>query len=358
MKIVNPLYDNAFKYLMQNDRIAKLMLSIILDADVEELQLSQQETVVPDTKRHLTLFRLDFKALIKHADGTKQKVLIELQKSKYETDIQRFRTYLGMNYMKPELEKDQFGKDQKKSYPIITIYILGYKIAEIPYLAVTVNRTVINSVSKQPVEINSDFVNQLTHLSHILQIRRLPDKRQSKLEKFLVFFNQTWITEHKYILDLHDVPAEFEDIAQYLQAPVMDEEFRRQLEAEEEIDTIFDNQEAKYLQQIAQAQSEAEEERRQKEEERRQKEEALAKEKEERRQKEEALAKEKEERRQKEEALATEKEALAKEKEALEKEKEKSIKWALKMLKYNEPIEEIMRETGLSLEESERLDPK
>jgi len=82
---------------------------------------------------------------------------------------------------------------------------------------------------------------------------------------------------------------------------------------------------------------------------------ALAKEK-------EALAKEKEERRQKEEALAKEKEALAKEKEALAKEQEARrqkeearIKLAQKMLKYGEPIEDIMQETSLSREEIEKL---
>jgi len=62
-----------------------------------------------------------------------------------------------------------------------------------------------------------------------------------------------------------------------------------------------------------------------------------------------------EERRQKEEALAKEKEAIAKEKEALANEKEKSIKLALKMLKYKEPIDDIISETGLSREEIENL---
>ena len=119
MKIVNALYDNAFKYLMENNRLAKKVLSVILDQEIEELTLGQQETVVSDDKRYLTLFRLDFIALIKEADGTKKKVLIELQKSKFETDIQRFRTYLGSHYIKAD-EVKKIGKtSQKISYPII-----------------------------------------------------------------------------------------------------------------------------------------------------------------------------------------------------------------------------------------------
>jgi DNA-directed RNA polymerase specialized sigma24 family protein len=259
MQIVNPLYDKAFKYLMENERLAKKVISVILDEEIDELHLSQQETVVPDTKHQLTLFRLDFKAIIRKPDGTRHKVLIELQKSKFDTDIKRFRAYLGSNYLKTEIEKSLSGEEIKSSYPIITIYILGYPIEDIPYLAVTVNPNVINSINKEPVQIKSDFIQQLSHRSHILQVRRLPEERKSRLEKFMVLFNQAWCTEHKYIIDLHDVPKEFEEIARHLQKPVLDEEFRRQLEGEEELDEIFDKQESKYLKQIEEAKHREEE---------------------------------------------------------------------------------------------------
>jgi len=257
MKIINPLYDKAFKYLMENNKFAKKVLSVILDVDVEEVTLGQQETLLPDEKRGLTLFRLDFKAVIKEADGTRKKVLIELQKSKYSTDIQRFRNYLGANYMtkkKDEVDESSVAEakppEYKSIYPIITIYILGYNLDDLPYMAVTVNRDIINSVSKEKIEIKSFFIEHLTHQSHIIQVRRLPDERRTRLEKFLVLFNQAWCTDESYILDLQDIPDEFKDIAKYLQGPTMDDDFRRHLEAEEELDTIFDEQEARYLKQI------------------------------------------------------------------------------------------------------------
>jgi hypothetical protein len=34
MKIANPLYDHAFKYLMSNDKLARKVLSVILDKEV------------------------------------------------------------------------------------------------------------------------------------------------------------------------------------------------------------------------------------------------------------------------------------------------------------------------------------
>ena len=67
--------------------------------------------------------------------------------------------------------------------------------------------------------------------------------------------------EQKYILDLQEVPEGFEDIAEYLQRPLQEEEIRAKLRAEEEVEAIFAQQEADK----AYYKRTAEEERRQKE---------------------------------------------------------------------------------------------
>ena len=297
MRIVNPLYDTAFKYLMQNEKFARRVLSVILDVEVEEVHLSQQETVYPDEKRHLTLFRLDFKALIKEPDGTKKTILIELQKSKYKTDIQRFRHYLGSAYMdKPR--KDIVAEEKMQYvgiYPIVTIYILGYNLDELPYMAVTVNREVIDAATKEKIEVESFFIEHLTHQSHIIQVRRLPEQRRTRLENFMVLFNQAWVTETRSILDLEELPKEFEDLATYLHGPVADAQFLRNLDAEEELDAIFDDQESRYLM------------------------------------------------------------AVIEKEEAERREQEVKIKLAIKMEKYGEPLDEIIKETGLTKNEIEKL---
>ena len=297
MKIINPLYDKAFKYLMENNKFAKKILSVILDVEVEEVNLENQETTLPYSyaTQKLTLFRLDFKANIKEADGTRKTVLIELQKSKFSTDIQRFRSYLGANYLAKPKDKNLVSEpivEYESPYPIITIYILGYSLDDLPYMAVTVNRNIINAVSKEKIDVKSFFIEHLTHQSHIIQIRRLPEKRRTLLEKFLVLFNQAWCTEEGYILDLQEVPKEFVDIANYLQSPLLDENFRRNLEAEEQLDYIFGQQEANFLKKIAEAEKREQEaekreqlEKFQKEEERRQKEEECRQKEEERKQK-------------------------------------------------------------------------
>ncbi|MEM0992883.1 MAG: hypothetical protein AAGI49_07585 [Bacteroidota bacterium] len=254
MKIINPLYDYAFKYLMQNNRIAKKVLSTLLECEVEELTVEQQEIVAVDDTKGLKLYRLDFSATIINESGEKQKVLIELQKSKLPTNELRFRTYLGENYLKKETKKKEDGTEEFFIYPIISIYILGYKVTDIPYLAISIDNRITNTVTKEEVAIESDFIELLTHKTRIIQIRRLSEERRTQLEKFLTLFNQAWTSDPRYIIDLKEVPEGFEDVAKYLQGPVQDEEFRNRLKGEEELDLIFAKQDAD----LAKARQEAE----------------------------------------------------------------------------------------------------
>jgi len=262
MQIANPLYDHAFKYLMSNDRLARKVLSVILEKEVLELELSQQEVVVEDAERHFTLYRLDFKALIEDENGRRETVLIELQKSKLPTNVLRFRNYLGLAYA--QKTKPQYPEQQKNNslLPIISIYILGYNVQDIPVVAIKIDRRIMDMAKKEEMHIESDFIDLLTHTCYVLQVRRLPEQRRSRIEQFLTLFNQAWVMEHKYIIDLKEVPEEFGDIAAYLQRPLQEEEIRAKLRAEEEVETIFAMQEAEKAQLI----NLLEEERRQKEE--------------------------------------------------------------------------------------------
>lgn len=267
MKIVNPLFDLAFKFLMEKEKYARKVLSVILDQEVVELQIGQQESVWPSPAKQLSYFRLDFKAVIRQADGTQQQVLVEVQKSKTPGDIQRFRNYIGASYMSikdvdviTEPPPEYYG-----SYPLIAIYMLGYNMPEIPYMAVRVNRDVVDAVSKKKVQVKSSFIDHLTHEAYIIQVRRLPERRRSRLEQLLTLFNQAWCTGHEFILDLQEVPEEFEEMAMYLQGPLIDEQSRRNLAFEEEIRGILDSrdellhQNKTLIRQIAAAEKQIEE---------------------------------------------------------------------------------------------------
>jgi len=171
-----------------------------------------------------------------------------------------------------------------------------------------------------------------------LQVRRLPKQRRSRIERFLTLFNQAWVMEQKYILDLQEVPEGFEDIAEYLQRPLQEEDIRAKLRAEEEVEALFAQQEAEN----AYYKRTAEEERRQKEEARAREEEAKAREEEERRQKEEERRQKEEERRQKEQAL--------------EQAREARIKLARLLLRSGMSVKDAALETGLSEDELSELD--
>ncbi|MBK8809101.1 MAG: hypothetical protein IPO21_21740 [Bacteroidales bacterium] len=141
MKIINPLYDNAFKYLMDNEQIAKMVLSIILGETVLSLQSKPQETqLFTDTTRKTA--RYDFKAIIRGNDNLERTILIELQKYKHPDPIMRFREYLAENYRKEETIITSSGEEQKQALPIVTIYILGYQITQADILALQVGRHV------------------------------------------------------------------------------------------------------------------------------------------------------------------------------------------------------------------------
>ena len=47
MEIANPIYDAAFKYLMQDDRAARLLVGRIAEMEVESLELRPQERATP-----------------------------------------------------------------------------------------------------------------------------------------------------------------------------------------------------------------------------------------------------------------------------------------------------------------------
>ena len=315
MKIANPLYDHAFKYLMSNDRLAKKVLSVILEKEVLELELQPQEVVIEDELRRFTLYRLDFKATIRDENGRREKVLIELQKSKLPTNVLRFRNYLGLAYMQKNAALP--GKNTERDVlPIISIYILGYNVQDIPVMAVRVNHKITDLSRQAELDIRSDFIDLLNHTSYVLQVRRLPPERQSRIERFMTLFNQAWVKEKGYILDLEDVPQEFKDIAEYLQKPLLENDIQEKLRAEEEVQLMFAEQEAKTeeLQTLAT----------------------------------EALAQKEEERKQKEEAL-TQKE------KALRKAHETTLKMARLLLQSGISPEDVARETGLSADELSTL---
>lgn len=226
---------------MSNEKLAREVLSAILEKDVLYVQLSQQEVVIADEERMFTMSRLDFKARIRDENGREEMVLIELQKSKLPTNLLRFRTYLGMSYSNRHSQSED---TRETLLPIITIYILSYNIEDIPVMAAKVGRRVTDMSSREELPIKSDFIELLTQDCYVLQGHRLLPRRRTRIEQFMTLFNQAWIKERNLILDLEEVSDEFKDVAEYLQRPLLEEETRMKLLSEEELESVFALQEA------------------------------------------------------------------------------------------------------------------
>lgn len=297
MYIANPIYDAVFKYLMEDTEIARGLLSAILDEEILSLELKPQETAT-ETASGLRIFRFDFKAHIRQKDGTRKKVLIELQKSKNLLDVMRFRRYLGDNYRKEDETANAKGKAELSPLPIITVYFLGFKLSRVHVPVLRIDRKYHDVFGNKILEIHENFVELLTHDCFVIQIPYLKKSTRTHLGKLLQVFNQQYHTDDRHRLNFSAEIADplLKRMIDRLTRAIANEELQWQMDAEDEAERIFGRQQdiiAQKQQQIEEKEQQLVEERRQKEEERRQKEE-------ERRQKEEKEVLLEEERRQKE----------------------------------------------------------
>ncbi len=345
IKVANPIYDVVFKYLLEDTRVAKLLLSALLELEVLDVELKPQEySTGIETKKSFTVYRIDFKARIKDSEGKEQIVLIELQKAKLSTDVMRFRRYLGMQYAhqnnsieikvkEKKVKKDEDRetvKSKKQALPIITIYFLGYPLDNFSDRAIIrVSRRFIDQSTKEEIQGKDYFIESLTHDSLIIQIAAIKHKkRRTTLERILSVFEQGTI--HEVDINEDDYPIEYRMIIRRLKEALADPEVRETMIVEDEILNELADKER----QVAQAEKKADEaEKKAKEAEKKAK---------------EAEIEAEQERKEKEEAK--------KEAELERKEKEEAkIKFAIKMLKYGENIKEISKETGLSKTEIEKI---
>jgi hypothetical protein len=240
MIIANPIYDTVFKFLMEDLSIAKTIISVIIGEDIVDLSVKPQEETTFSEKYFLTVFRLDFKAIIKTADGTEKKVLIELQKSKNSFDLQRFRHYLGKNYSNPD---DLEG--YRVSLPIVPIYFLGFPLS-IPSSVLKIGRTYQDLSSGEIIDKKDEFIESLSHDSFVVQISKLHGEMKTKMERILSIFNQKWIfdEDNKWLLqydeDNKDLDEETRKILKRLSIAAESNQVKEQIKAEETFDDSMD----------------------------------------------------------------------------------------------------------------------
>ena len=255
MLIANPIYDVVFKYMMDDNRVAKLLISAIISEEIVELEFRPKEKVVeisheqiennPNLKNlkgritFFTVYRLDFSAVIKTKEGEHKKVLIEIQKAKYPTDIMRFRKYLGEQYSSEEnvyMAKEPKPK-YKKALPIISIYFLGHILNHTKAPVIKVARKYYNIITGKEIVEKEEFIESLTHDSYIIQIPYLKSKRQTELLILLSVFDQSNISHSIHILNVNETnfPEKYRPIIRRLQKAVVEPKVKDTMDIEDEI---------------------------------------------------------------------------------------------------------------------------
>jgi len=243
MVIANPMYDVVFKRLMEDNRIAKFFIGTLLEQIIESVEVKPQEFTYTNDLPMLAIFRLDFVATIRTESGEIKKILIEIQKAKNWFDLMRFRNYLGEQYKKKDLIDDR-----KTVLPITTIYILGFKLPEIETACLKVDRIYRDLVNRKVITARSDFAEKLTHDCFIVQVDRITDRYQTRLDKLLSIFEQTnfiddaKITkEFKHETDLEEVKI-ITDILHYTGTdPVEKKKIEIEQEAWRTVDAYTDD---------------------------------------------------------------------------------------------------------------------
>lgn len=236
LKIANPIYDSVFKYMMDDNKVAKLLLSKIIGQEVVELELKPTEFNSKIEHKTLTVFRLDFKAKIVTDTGKEKIVIIEIQKAKLSSDIMRFRRYLGAQYQNEDNTKED-EKGRKVAFPIISIYFLGHKLEHTTAPVIKIGRTYENLVSGKIIKDKETFIESLTHDSFVIQIPYLKAKRQNELTDILSVFDQTKIEDNSHIINIDEskLPKKYQKIIRRLQMAMSEKEIADQMIIEDDI---------------------------------------------------------------------------------------------------------------------------
>ena len=248
--IANPIYDIVFKYLLEDERVTKTILSALLQKEVVEVEQRRNE-YTNIARDGLSVFRIDFGAKVREKDGSLNLVLIELQKTWLPTETLRFRQYLGAQYANP----DNMQKEGNGTYaiPMVTVYLLGHKVGDIEEPVLYVRRQSFDyDGNLVTMGLPNPFVDSLTHESIIVQIPRLRVRPGNRLEKVLSVFDQTRLEgRNQQMLKLdeseYEGDAEMLRIVHRLTAAAADAKLRHEMNVEDEYFSIIEDRDTELM---------------------------------------------------------------------------------------------------------------
>ncbi|MBQ0049248.1 MAG: hypothetical protein KBT12_03270 [Bacteroidales bacterium] len=243
--VANPIYDAVFKYLVEDARVARTLLSALLKKEVVEVEFRRHE-YSNGARDKISMFRIDFAAQVRQEDGTTKLVLIELQKTWLETETLRFRQYLATQYASAEnILKDT--NSVEYGIPMVTVYLLGHRLGDIDVPVLYVNHDSFdydgNKVTKG---IPDPFVESLVHDSIIVQIPLLHGRVNNRLDAVLSVFDQTQKDRNnRQVLNIdeshYDGDEDMQHLLRRLLSAASDVKVRQDMNVEEEYFLAIEN---------------------------------------------------------------------------------------------------------------------
>jgi len=246
MIIANPIYDVVFKYLMEDERIARTILSALLKRDVVRVEVRPHE-YSNDERDSLSVFRIDFGATVRDDDGSEKLILVELQKTWVETETLRFRQYLGVQYRSPRNMRDD------NALPMVAVYLLGHKVGDIEEPVLYVNHECYDYDGNHVESgLPDPFIESLTHNSIIVQIPRLHGQINNRLDKVLSVFDQSRRDrddEQLLRLDerVYSDDTDMERILHRLTMAAADADVRHRMDVEDEYFSVIEKRDTELM---------------------------------------------------------------------------------------------------------------
>ena len=241
VQIANPIYDVVFKYMMEDNAVAKLLISSIIGEDVVTLEPKPQEHTrdkdeeqIKEEILNLTVYRLDFSAKIKLSGGQYKVIIIEMQKADLPSDVMRFRRYLGEQYI--DSKNQTTDGEGFNAMQIYTIYFLGKELGIYDTPVLSVSPEVKDVSTGEIVGEKGEFIEGLNHKSWIVQISCLKKRRRNELEQLLSVFDQSNLTSDNHILNVReeDFPEKFRPIIRRLKGAASDSKVKKQMREDDE----------------------------------------------------------------------------------------------------------------------------
>ena len=244
MRIANPMYDAAFKYLMDDDTSARLLVGAVLGEEVESLQALPQERAArpspagePPSGELLTVRRVDFAATVRTASGDRLRVLVEVQKARFTDEVMRFREYLGRHYA-DRANYDEGADGRRRHRPLRAIYILGECLPRTEATVLQVSREYLDGVTGQRLSEREEFVEALSHDCWVVQVPLLASRRRTDLERLLSVFDQELqVAGNRRVLevDAGEVPERYAPVLRRLAGAATSVEVSDSMALEDEV---------------------------------------------------------------------------------------------------------------------------